>query len=220
MPSSNFRHRRWWRASAAILAASSLSLRGYSQDAPKPSAPHHTPVTATSGNKPGKIDYQLDIHAIFAAHCLTCHNAEKRSGGLSLGTYADIIAGGRSGAAIKPGRSGESLVVRRILGEVLPAMPLGGDPLPADRNRYPARMDRRRRPRHTDVGRGQGPLGTAAGLDRARHSARDLGRVDRAARPFHRRLFEEARRGPAGSCGFGRIRAARVPRFLGAASRA
>ncbi len=128
MPSSNFRHRRWSRASVAILATSLVSLRGYSQDAPKP-RPQHTPATATSVNKPSKIDYQLDIHAIFAAHCLTCHNAEKRSGGLSLGTYADIIAGGRSGAAIKPGRSGESLVVRRLLGEILPAMPLSGDPL-------------------------------------------------------------------------------------------
>ncbi len=131
MISSTFRHHRWWGASVAvILATSLLSLRGYSQDAPKPArAPRHTPVTATSGSKRGKIDYQLDIHAIFASHCLACHNAEKRSGGLSLGTYADIIAGGRTGAAIKPGRSGESLVVRRILGEVLPAMPLGGDPL-------------------------------------------------------------------------------------------
>jgi len=131
MLSSTLRHHRWRPISvAAILAASQLSLLSYSQDAPKPaSSPRHTPVTATSGSKRGKIDYQLDIHAIFAAHCLACHNAEKRSGGLSLGTYADIIAGGRSGAAIKPSRSGESLVVRRILGEVLPAMPLGGDPL-------------------------------------------------------------------------------------------
>ena len=125
MLNSSFRHHCWWRtAVTAILAASLLSVRGYSQDSPKPSR-----VSATSGGKHGKIDYRLDIHAIFAAHCLACHNAEKRSGGLSLGTYADIIAGGRSGAAIKPGGSGESLVVRRILGEVLPAMPLGGDPL-------------------------------------------------------------------------------------------
>ena len=131
MLGSNFRNYRWRRLSvAAVLAAGSLSPRGYSQDGPKPSRPPRgAPVTAAAGNRPAKIDYQRDIHAIFAAHCLTCHNAEKRSGGLSLGTYADIIAGGRSGAAIKPGRSGESLVVRRILGEVPPAMPLGGDPL-------------------------------------------------------------------------------------------
>ncbi len=131
MPSSILRYHRGWGASvAAILAATLLSLQGYSQDGPKPAgSPRHTPVSAASGSKHRKTDYQLDIHAIFAAHCLTCHNAEKRSGGLSLGTYTDIIAGGRTGAAIMPGRSGESLVVRRILGEILPAMPLGGDPL-------------------------------------------------------------------------------------------
>jgi mono/diheme cytochrome c family protein len=131
MLGSTFRHDRWWRAAVAtVLAAGSLSPRGFSQDAPKPARfPRPTPVTAASGSKPAKTDYQRDIHAIFAAHCLACHNAEKRSGGLSLGTYPDIVAGGRSGAAIQPGRSGESLVVRRILGEVPPAMPLGGDPL-------------------------------------------------------------------------------------------
>ena len=127
MLGSTFHHYRWSRTTVvAMLAAGALSAWAYSQDAPK-AAPK--PARATSGIKPAKIDYQRDIHAIFAAHCLACHNAEKRSGGLSLGTYADIIAGGRSGAAIQPGRSGQSLVVRRILGEVLPAMPLGGDPL-------------------------------------------------------------------------------------------
>jgi hypothetical protein len=131
MLSSTFRHHGWRPASvAAILAVGLLNLRIYSQDAPKPArSPRPASVTAPSGSALGKIDYQRDIHSIFAAHCLVCHNAQKRSGGLSLGMYADIIAGGRTGAAIKPGRSGESLVVRRILGEVLPAMPLGGDPL-------------------------------------------------------------------------------------------
>jgi hypothetical protein len=81
-----------------------------------------------SGKAP-RVDYQRDIHAIFAAHCLVCHNSEKRSGGLSLGTYDGIVAGGRTGAAIAPGNSGQSLLVRRVLGETLPAMPLGGDPL-------------------------------------------------------------------------------------------
>ena len=118
MLGSFFRHqRRWGGVLTAILAAGSLNPRGYSQG------------ISQAGLKPAKIDYQREIHAVFAAHCLTCHNGEKRSGGLSLGTYADIVAGGRSGAAIKPGHSGESLVVRRVMGEVLPAMPLGGDPL-------------------------------------------------------------------------------------------
>ncbi len=120
MSGSLLRPYGWCSCAAAILLAGSMLAWGYSPQ---------RPAAATPSGAPPKIDYQRDIHAIFAAHCLTCHNAEKRSGGLSLGTYADIIAGGRTGAAIKPGRSEESLAVRRVLGEVLPRMPLGGDPL-------------------------------------------------------------------------------------------
>jgi Protein of unknown function (DUF1553)/Protein of unknown function (DUF1549)/Planctomycete cytochrome C len=132
--STFLRYRSWRFCVAAILAAGPLGPRVYSQTsqaAPKPAlTPRRTPAAAAPTSKPAKVDYQRDIHAIFAARCLVCHNAEKRSGGLSLGTYADIVAGGRSGAAIQPGKSGQSLIVRRILGEVLPTMPFGGDPLP------------------------------------------------------------------------------------------
>jgi Protein of unknown function (DUF1549)/Protein of unknown function (DUF1553)/Planctomycete cytochrome C len=70
------------------------------------------------------VDYQRDVHPILAARCLTCHSQEKRSGGLSLATYADVLEGGRSGAAIRPGTGAASLLVQRITGEVEPAMPL------------------------------------------------------------------------------------------------
>ncbi|HMF77058.1 MAG TPA: DUF1549 domain-containing protein [Bryobacteraceae bacterium] len=78
---------------------------------------------------PGAIDYEHDVHVILANHCLTCHSQEKRSGGLSLAAYEDIINGGRTGAALKPGRSADSLIVQRITGIVKPQMPFGGEPL-------------------------------------------------------------------------------------------
>ena len=53
-----------------------------------------------AGNPPPTIDYQQQIHTILAARCLNCHSAERRSGGLSLAAYADVLEGGRSGAAI------------------------------------------------------------------------------------------------------------------------
>src|SRR5712692_7663558 len=77
------------------------------------------------------VDYQRDVHPILAATCLACHSQEKRSGGLSLATYADALEGGRSGAAIDPGRGAASLLVQRITGDVQPAMPLGQSPLSA-----------------------------------------------------------------------------------------
>jgi hypothetical protein len=80
---------------------------------------------------PATIDYQQRVHTILAANCLSCHSAERRSGGLSLAAYADTLEGGRSGAAIRPGDSAGSLLLRRITGEQAPAMPLGRPALSA-----------------------------------------------------------------------------------------
>jgi hypothetical protein len=84
-----------------------------------------------AGSPPATIDYQQQVHTILAAKCLSCHSAARRSGGLSLAAYADALEGGRSGAAIRPGDSARSLLVRRITGDVTPSMPLDGAPLSA-----------------------------------------------------------------------------------------
>ena len=75
------------------------------------------------------IDFNRQVHPIFAAKCLSCHSEEKRSGALSLATYGGVLAGGRNGGAIRPGNSAESLLMRRVDGQAQPAMPLGADPL-------------------------------------------------------------------------------------------
>src|SRR6267142_1631501 len=77
------------------------------------------------------IDYQQQVHTILAAKCLSCHSAERRSGGLSLAAYMDALEGGRSGAAVRPGDSAGSLLVKRITGEVTPPMPFGRPALSA-----------------------------------------------------------------------------------------
>lgn len=80
---------------------------------------------------PAMVDYDRQVHPILAARCFSCHSQEKRSGGLSLGAYSDALAGGRSGAAVKPGDSTVSLMIRRITGQTQPRMPLGGEQLSA-----------------------------------------------------------------------------------------
>src|SRR3989441_1594106 len=84
-----------------------------------------------AGSALATIDYQQHVHTILAAKCLSCHGAERRSGGLSLAAYADALEGGRSGAAVRPGDSAGSLLVKRITGEVAPPMPLGRPALSA-----------------------------------------------------------------------------------------
>lgn len=80
------------------------------------------------------VDFATQVHPILAQRCGICHSAERRSGGLSLATYQDMLDGGRSGAAVRPGRGSESLLVQRINGSLIngslnPRMPLGGQPL-------------------------------------------------------------------------------------------
>jgi WD40 repeat protein len=52
-----------------------------------------------------------------------------KSSGLDLTTYDGLRAGGKRGATFTAGEGGNSLVVRYMIGEMKPAMPLGGPPL-------------------------------------------------------------------------------------------
>ena len=76
-------------------------------------------------------DFTRDVHPILAARCFTCHGGDKRSGGLSLQAYNDVLKGGRSGPAILPGHSADSLLIHRVTA-TSSRMPLGGAPLPPD----------------------------------------------------------------------------------------
>src|SRR5260370_16079877 len=84
------------------------------------------PVGLSSQPAAGLIDYNREVHAVLAGKCLVCHSQEKRSGGLSLATYEDVLNGGRSGAAVRPGNSAGSLLVERITASGASRMPLGG----------------------------------------------------------------------------------------------
>ena len=88
-------------------------------------APRQNPAPAAAG----AIDFQGQVHPILAERCLKCHSRDKRKGGLSLATYADALEGGRTGAAVRPGNSAGSLLVRRLAGEIEPRMPMGEPPL-------------------------------------------------------------------------------------------
>ena len=88
-------------------------------------------VTLAEPQTGATIDYRQQVHTILAAKCLSCHSAERRSGGLSLASYVDVLEGGRSGAAIRPGDSAGSLLLGRITGQVAPSMPLGRPALAA-----------------------------------------------------------------------------------------
>lgn len=70
------------------------------------------------------IDFGTAVQPMLEANCLECHSQDKRKGGLSLATYADVLEGGRSGPAVRPGKGADSLIIHRVTAGIEPQMPL------------------------------------------------------------------------------------------------
>ncbi len=108
---------RWLAiGSACILIAGGVLLRAQSAPAPAAQPP---------------IDFSRDIQPIFNKYCAECHGPSKARARLRLHTTDFILRGGLSGPPITPGKSEESLLMRRVLGlDGEDQMPLDSDPLP------------------------------------------------------------------------------------------
>src|SRR5688572_30285383 len=63
------------------------------------------------------------VHAIFAKHCLSCHDAKEADGELVLETHELLLKGGDTGPAVVPGKAAESLLVKLIERTEKPFMP-------------------------------------------------------------------------------------------------
>ena len=68
-------------------------------------------------------DYAERVAPIFTKYCNGCHNATDAEGKLVLEDFASIQRGGGHGAAILPGDSGSSRMIRVMTGKAKPAMP-------------------------------------------------------------------------------------------------
>ncbi|MGD9739451.1 MAG: c-type cytochrome domain-containing protein [Bauldia sp.] len=67
------------------------------------------------------------IGPIFAANCTGCHGQGGRAG-LNLSSYATAVAGSNNGPVLIAGNPADSLLMKRITGEIPPQMPRGGNP--------------------------------------------------------------------------------------------
>ncbi|MDW8356044.1 MAG: PSD1 and planctomycete cytochrome C domain-containing protein [Bryobacterales bacterium] len=63
-----------------------------------------------------RIDFARHVEPIFKAKCYACHGPAQQMNGLRLDQREAALAGGYSGAAIKPGDSAGSLLVRMVAG--------------------------------------------------------------------------------------------------------
>ena len=77
------------------------------------------------------VDFDRQVHPILAARCFVCHGGDKRSGGLSLSTYSEILRGGKTGKVVNPGSAKDSLLIARVLAAGVPPMPPVGERLSA-----------------------------------------------------------------------------------------
>jgi hypothetical protein len=79
------------------------------------------------------VDYVRDIQPILKTYCYECHGPKKARARLRLHSPDSIRRGGESGPIITPGKSADSLLIHRVLGQDGDdRMPLDADPLPPD----------------------------------------------------------------------------------------
>src|SRR5437773_1060004 len=79
---------------------------------------------AASADPPARFE----SHAlpVFRARCLACHGANTKQGDLSLETREDVLRGGKTGAAVVPGKPSDSLLLAMVISG---KMPMGGSRL-------------------------------------------------------------------------------------------
>lgn len=63
---------------------------------------------------PAEDRFEREIRPLLLEHCQKCHGAQKQMAGLRLDSREAALAGGESGAALVPGKPGDSLLIRVI----------------------------------------------------------------------------------------------------------
>ena len=113
MPSVVPAPRRWLSRRLLVLAASALSLvAARAQDAEKPTYDDH-------------------VRPLLENKCFSCHNPDKKKGGLDLTSYAALLNGGGGGAVVDAGNPAGSRLWTCSARKEEPFMPPEGAPLEA-----------------------------------------------------------------------------------------
>ncbi|MBV8882070.1 MAG: hypothetical protein JO332_19090, partial [Planctomycetaceae bacterium] len=113
---------RWFAATAMAMA---LALGAGAQDS-------KIAVEVPKRDKP--VDFRTDLLPFLKTNCIACHHSKDPEGQLILESPKTILKGGDSGAAVVPGKSGESLLLLSAAHQKKPFMPpkknkVGANPL-------------------------------------------------------------------------------------------
>ncbi|MFM8893238.1 MAG: c-type cytochrome domain-containing protein, partial [Planctomycetia bacterium] len=93
--------------SIVLLALSVLALAG----------------VASAADDAEKLTFDDHVLAVFRQRCGSCHNPEKKAGGLDVTTYGGLMAGGGSGAVFEAGDAAASYLYQLITHASEPKMP-------------------------------------------------------------------------------------------------
>lgn len=105
--------RRWLSRRLLVVAATALAgLAARAQDAEKPTYDDH-------------------VRPVLENKCFSCHNPDKKKGGLDLTSYASLLAGGGGGAVVDAGNPAGSRLWTCSSKKEEPFMPPEGAPLEA-----------------------------------------------------------------------------------------
>ena len=67
------------------------------------------------------VDYMTQIKPILSEKCYSCHGSLRQESGLRLETVDLMLAGGDSGPVVSPGHPAESMLLRRVHGQMVNA---------------------------------------------------------------------------------------------------
>src|SRR5579871_857084 len=72
------------------------------------------PITVVELVRTTPVPYDKEIEPILVNKCAVCHSDNIQEGKLDLGSYEGLMQGGKRGASVGPGKSGDSLLVKLV----------------------------------------------------------------------------------------------------------
>ncbi|VTT99415.1 protein containing duf1549 : Uncharacterized protein OS=Pirellula staleyi (strain ATCC 27377 / DSM 6068 / ICPB 4128) GN=Psta_1426 PE=4 SV=1: PSCyt1: PSCyt2: PSD1 [Gemmataceae bacterium] len=78
------------------------------------------PAVAAAAEPPKAPAFEADVLPVLNAHCLQCHGGVHQKNGLDLRTLAAVLKGGKSGAAVVPGKPDDSLLWQKLAKDEMP----------------------------------------------------------------------------------------------------
>jgi WD40 repeat protein len=108
-------------AFAVLLLVASTHAEEPKKDEPKKN--EFPPIPTTELKLKDPVEYNKDILPIFENKCFVCHTGSVTEGKFDMGTHAGVLKGGKRGAAVVPGKSGESNLFLFCSRQKKPMMP-------------------------------------------------------------------------------------------------